>query len=115
MVCADYAYYTGTYRGTMPEDAFGRAIRTAAAYIESVTFGRVNMAHNEAVIDKIKRAECAVADVYYAQEQGGVIASASNDGYSETYQTEKSTVEQRAFNAALLYLGLTGLMYCGGC
>ena len=50
----------------------------------------------------------------YKQEQGGEVSSATNDGYSETYVTSNRSPDQQLYNAALWYLGSTGLMYQGG-
>ena len=114
MPFVDYAFYTDEFGGAMPEAVFERVSRQAYAYVNTITFGRIASVSDAAVIDKIKRAICAVAEVYNQQEQGGVVLSAHNDGYIETYQADSTTVEQRTYNAALLYLALTGLMFSGG-
>lgn len=109
-----YSYYTDTYMGTMPEAEFDKLIRQAEAYVDAITFNRVNSSLPSAVINKVYDAECAIADILQVAERGGIVSSASNDGYSETYAVSKETIEQRKHDAALLYLGLTGLMFCGG-
>lgn len=112
---ADYSYYTDQFHGTMPEDAFNRVIQQAAAFVDSITFGRANDSLPTATAKKVKDAQCAVSDILYQQERGGVLVSASNDGYSETYAASKETQRQRMYNAASVYLGLTGLLFAGGC
>ncbi len=111
---ADYNYYTATFHGSMSEADFNRLIRQAAAYVDSITFGRANDSIPNAVAGKVKDAQCAIADILLKQENGGVLASASNDGYSETYAVGKETQGQRMYGVASAYLATTGLLFCGG-
>lgn len=116
MVYADYAYYTGEYGGAMPEADFKRLSRQASAYLGSVTFERIKSTLPKSVMDKVKDACCAVADAYLLNEQGGGIASETNDGVSVTYVAgvgNSKTDGQRLREAAGLYLGNTGLLYRG--
>lgn len=115
MVYADYAYYKGEYKGTMPEADFERLSRQASAYLDQVTFGRAADAP-KALQAKVKDACCAVADAYLLNEQGGGIASESNDGVTVNYVSGVSKAKtdgQRLQEAAALYLGMTGLLYAG--
>ena len=49
----------------------------------------------------------------YKQEQGGEVASESNDGTSVTYVTSGKTAQNRMYDAAVMYLSNTGLLYAG--
>lgn len=116
MVYADYDYYTSVYGGTMPEADFNRLSRQASAYLDRVTFDRIDAGLPDSVMGRVKDACCAVADAYLLNENGGGIASESNDGISVHYVTGVSTAKsenQRLKEAAALYLGNTGLLYRG--
>lgn len=113
MIYADFSYYRDTYCGEMAEGDFKRFSRQASAYLDSVTFDRIPSITDERIMEKVREACCAVADVLLQKEQRGGIASETNDGISVTYATEGSTEEQRLYRAAVLYLGSTGLLYRG--
>ena len=116
MAYADYTYYSTEYGGAMPESEFKRLSRQASAYLDSVTFERIAPELPTALMGKVKDACCAVADAYLLNEQGGGIASETNDGISVTYVAGVSnakTENQRLREAAALYLGGTGLLYRG--
>lgn len=103
--------------GTLSEEEFVRLCGRAWAYLEALTMGRVSKALPGPVAERVKRACCAVADEYAAQEKGGEVVSANNDGYSETFAGSGRTAAQRLYDAAALYLAPTGLLYAGmgGC
>lgn len=110
----DYDFFRNVYFISMlPEEDFQRLVRKAWAYLEALTSGRVNMAIPEAAAKKVKLACCALVDEYAAQERGGEIASAANDGYQETYVTSGRTPNQRLYDAAAMWLAPTGLLYAG--
>lgn len=108
----DYVFYRAM-GGTLSEEEFMRLRGKAWAYLEALTMGRVDKALPSPAAERIKRACCAVAEEYVAQEKGGEVASASNDGYSETYAGSGRTAAQRLYDAAVLYLAPTGLLYTG--
>lgn len=111
MIVADYTYYAETFGGGLSEAEFNRLAPKAAATIDALTFGRcVNLP--DPVADNVRSAMCAVVDEIDATA-GGVVASASNDGYTETYAVTR-TADQRLRDVASLYLAATGLMFCGG-
>lgn len=115
MPYADYAYYKAEYRGRMPETDFDRLSRQASAYLDQVTLGKAQGVE-ERLQGKVKDACCAVADTLLTNERGGGIASESNDGVTVNYVagvSKAKTDGQRLYEAALLYLGTTGLMYVG--
>lgn len=115
MLYADFDYYKKEYGGVMAEEDYNRLSRQASAYLDFITFGRIAMVAGELVMEKVKMACCAIADVFLLNEQGGGIASETNDGVSVTYVngTGSKTDEQRLRQTALIYLGNTGLMYRG--
>ena len=115
MIYADFNYYKGTYCGEMTEKDYDRLSRQASAYLDFITFDRIKNVTDESVMAKVKDACCAVADTLLLNEQGGGIASETNDGVSVAYVngTGSKTDEQRLKQTALIYLGHTGLMYRG--
>lgn len=68
---------------------------------------------DEKIMEKVREACCAVTDMLLQKEQRDGIASETNDGISVTYTTEGSTDEERLYQAAVLYLCNTGLLYRG--
>lgn len=116
MIYADFSYYKDTYCGEMAEGDFKRLSRQASAYLDSVTFDRIPSVTDEKIMEKVREACCAVADVLLQKEQRDGIAAESNDGVSITYVTyasETNANERRLYQAAVLYLGSTGLLYRG--
>jgi len=86
---ADYAYYQGTYHGVaLTEEQWPAAAREADAWIDRLTLGRLR--HGAPVDDAVRNACCAMAEVV-GRYQSAVaartpgLASANNDGYSESY------------------------------
>lgn len=108
----DYAFYQAL-GGTLGEEDFLRLRGRAWAYLDALTLGRVNRLLPGPSAERLKRACCAVAEEYAAQERGGEVSSASNDGYSETYAGSGRTAGQRLYDAAALHLAPTGLLYAG--
>ena len=110
----DYEFYRDVYfMGALPEEGFQRLVRKAWAYLETLTMGRVNTTLPAPAAKKVKLACCAVVDEYAAQEKGGEVVSANNDGYIETYAASGKTASQRLYDAAALHLIPTGLLYTG--
>ena len=113
MIYADFSYYKGTYCGEMAEGDFKRLSRQASAYLDSVTLDRIPSVTDEKIKEKVKEACCAAADALLQKEQRDGIAAESNDGVSVTYASETNANERRLYQAAVLYLGNTGLLYRG--
>lgn len=112
MVYADYDYYLNEYNGNAVAEAdFTRLSRQASAYLDSLTCGKIRGTWVDD--SRVKDACCAVAEAMQKQDQGGEVASESNDGASVTYVTGNATPEQRMYNAAVMYLSSTGLLYAG--
>lgn len=119
MIYADYAYYTGIYAGTaISSDAFATYARRASAFIDRLTYNRLNTGYP--VTDAVKMATCAVADAMKASaeaEQAAThsvtVKSESVDGDSSTYQSPediREALETQWAEAAEQYLLFTGLM-----
>lgn len=108
----DYILYR-ELGGTLGETDFKRIVWKAWAYLEALTMGRVNTDLPAPAAEKVRRACCALVDEYAAQEKGGEVVSASNDGYTETYAASGGTAGQRLYNIAALHLAPTGLLYTG--
>lgn len=115
MLIADYKFYTDTYHGKMSQEDYDRLTVYAAAYLDELTMGRINEDLPAAVMTKANLALCAVADAYRLQEQGGGVASETNDGVSVTYVagSQVKSEGRRLYEAAALFLGPTGLLYRG--
>lgn len=121
---ADYAYYTSTYAGTaISSDAFVAFARRASAFIDRLTYNRLNTGYT--VTDAVKMATCAVADAMKASAEAEQAAtysvtkkSESVDGDNVTYQDAediREALETQWAEAAEQYLLFTGLMDRGIC
>ena len=116
MLTVDYEFYKNTYHGNkISETAWPAFSRDAAAYVDKITFGRASAdGLDETRKQACQMAICAAAEELQTQDAGGVVASATNDGYSETYVVSGKTPEQRRYGAVAHYLAMTGLLYQGG-
>ena len=112
MIEADYTFYRDTYKGSLDYTAFQRLITRAVIEVDNMTFGRARSVTDAETVNRVKLAECAVIDEL-AHSENGIVVSATNDGYSESYQNTRNA-GQRIKDAASCYLALTGLLYCGG-
>ena len=108
----DYDFYCAL-GGTLNREDFTRLSWKAWAYLEALTAERVNRPLPAAAAAKVKRCCCALADAYAAQEKGGEVVSASNDGYTETYAASGKTLDQKIYAVAAVHLAATGLLYTG--
>lgn len=113
---ADYAYYTGTYKGAVIDAAsFDLYARKATQIIKRYTFGRIK---ND-VPDDAKMCCCELAELIYKHDKDSGkenITSEKVGGYSVTY-TDESVLEQK-FNLRINttiedWLWETGLLYRG--
>jgi hypothetical protein len=111
----DYAFYVDPYRGKLEEEEFYRYAVHAAAYLDTVTHGRITEELSQRDIERVKLALCAVTDIYATEAKIGNIASETNDGVSVSYRTgtEEKTTSRQAWEAAVRFLGNTGLLYRG--
>lgn len=136
MVYADFAYYSGTYMGTVSEENFPRLAVRASSFLDYYT---LNKAKDNADLDAVKMCCCALVDKYAVIEAAQALAvknlsnAAANDAevksetvgsYSRTLATggESALSALSATDGAkkLLaetcreYLAHTGLLYRGG-
>lgn len=117
MLTVEYEFYKNTYHGNkISETAWPAFSRDAAAYVDKITFGRASAdGLDDALKQACQMAVCAAAEELQTQDAGGVVASASNDGYSETYIAASQTPGQRLRASVGLWLDNTGLLYRGVC
>ena len=116
MPTVDYTFYTEIFFFFLSQEDFERLSVYASAYLEELTMGRASGELTKDVALKVSKALCAVADAYLLQEQGGGVASETNDGISVTYVSGVSNAKsdgRRLYEAAALFLGPTGLLYRG--
>lgn len=119
----DYLYYTGNGGSSIPESEFDRYALRASYQVDHLTLERaeaiITAGTNLPLIDRIKRATMAVADVMkehsVSQASLGVQSEKVGD-HSVQYRgnDELRSHEAQAVQSAVeMYLGHTGLMYPG--
>ena len=113
MIAVDYDFYTQVYKGKMTQEDFERLSVKASAYLDYVTFDRINDALPDSVQQKVKLALCEVIDTYLLNEQGGELQSETVGSWSRSYKTSDKTTDQQAYNTVYQYLANTGLLYRG--
>lgn len=109
MTYAGFAFYSETYGGRMTQADFEPAALLASSLIDSYTDGRAQRSREE-FAEKLALACCAMADRLGC---GRNVKHASNDGYSETYETERHGFGRSVYDIAAMYLNDTGLLYAG--
>lgn len=119
---AGYDFYLNDYKGSVIPDApsYDRAAVEASAYIDYITHnGTMDDILPEAVMVKVKLAQCAVADVCYKQARddvANVVSSETVGNHSVSYAASKVGFKQREqekYSKAKTYLRGTGLLYGG--
>lgn len=121
----DYAFYTGTFKGSAIASAdFDKLALRATAIIDMITFGRaepiVTAGADLTTIEKIEFATCEVAEqiqkIEVTQDGNAGIASESlgshSVSYAQTAETKMSAMAKYE-KAAKIYLVSTGLLYRG--
>lgn len=107
----DYDYYNEVYKGkSIDKENFDYYSQRASAYLDSITQNKISKLLQSNIENNIKNACCAVIEVIAQSDNGGEVASVSNDGYSETYITSGRTYTQKMYDAACLFLNGTGLL-----
>lgn len=137
MVYADYDFYFDTYHGTVSAEDFCRLAVRASAFLDYYT---QNRAKDNAELEAVKMATCALVDRYKLIEDAQELArknvavglsddaelqSESVGGYSRTFRSSgdsslaalKAADEARRSLAEVAreYLAHTGLLYRGRC
>ena len=103
---ADFDFYRYEYKGNRvkDEDAFELYEKKASAYIDKITFGRIEEAD-----EKIKNAVCSVIEYMALNDRRYGISAEENDGYRVTYSKSDTS---ELFKAASLFLPIR-LLYRG--
>lgn len=115
----DFQYYADEFGGTMSEQSFKVAERSAETYIRYLTYMNGDIFADAAHADTIKAAVCAAAEARNAAEQemaeGGGLKSESKDGLSVSFivsRKDGETVDEYAkrcmYQAIREYLLPTG-------
>ena len=118
---ADYTFYTQEYLGNhIPENTFDAVERGASAYIDYITHNRIPKSElPEWVMQKVKMAVCAVAEVCYKQindEDSPTVSSESVGNHSKSYAVVNRGFDNRQREKLVLaktHLHGTGLLYGG--
>ena len=119
---AEYDFYINDYKGSVIPDApsHDRAAVEACAFLDYVTHNRIKTEElTEAIMAKVKLAQCAIADVCYKQAQDdapNVVSAETVGNHSVTYAVSKASYRQRElekYSKAKIYLHGTGLLYGG--
>ena len=95
--------------GGLGKEGYLPLARTAWAYLDTMTLGKAALTSG-ALRGKVDSCFFALVDLLYSETQGGEVASATNDGYSETYVTSGKTAEERRRALVSLFLASTGLL-----
>ena len=79
---ADYSYYIGTYKGSMPEPDFNRMSKSASAKIKENTFGRIDENNPK---EEVKWCTCVLADKLLNTSKSESKSSESVGSWSVSY------------------------------
>lgn len=114
MIEVSYDYYANQLYGRLSEDEFKRQLHKAVAFVRQLTGGKADeVTDDDQLAPWVKNAICAVVEVYATAEQGEIV-SESNDGASVTYnRTAAPGTIRSPYDAAVIHLGGTGLLYRG--
>lgn len=112
----EYSFYTDTYGGKrISQNDWLRISQKAEQRLDSFTFGRLpDEWEGESWCNQAKCAVCEMAEIIQADEKRGGKTSENTDGYSVSYDTEKS-LGSTLYDVVQVYLGDTGLLYAGVC
>lgn len=125
MMTVRYSWYKNKYGGTLDRETFKRLSAQGFLFADALTEYRLSKrwpALPESVRGAVMAAVCAYADQAQVEENGGPVASETNDGLTRTFANSQSaastnsqgTTAQGRLNAALrVYLAPTGLLYRG--
>lgn len=126
---ADYSFYRNCYKGNaISEQEYDRVAERAADMISCVTLGRSDGYLSESTKKRVKKLNCALAEVMKNEEtanaavfssDGGAIASESVGSWSRSYGANSAiaaqvqTIADRQKTLIAQYLIGTGLLYGG--
>lgn len=109
MAAVDFAFYSGTYGGGLPEAAFGASESLAEAHVRWLCLG--NGADEDSTA--FRRAVCAATDAFAEYGAGEVGGFTIGEFSVKNYENKGTTGEELATAAALRELGLSGMAFCG--
>ena len=102
MAYADYAFYSGTWHGTMPEADFDKWADRASLEIDRVTFDRAADAPDN-MSKRLQLCCCALADQLEAVGVAVTLEQAENvDGYSVSWRDGGTPAAMRADRQSVL-------------
>jgi hypothetical protein len=113
---ADYAYYTGTYKGAVIDAAsFDLHARKATQTIKQYTFSRIT---DDNVPDDAKMCCCEVAEAIFKSDQQDTegIVSEKVGEYSVSYVSPEAKEKLLNYSIRRIiynWLAMTGLLYRG--
>lgn len=126
---ANYDFYRTCYKGNLiDEKDYDRVAGRAADIISCATLGRSDGVLSDTVMHRVKRLNCALAEVMHNQEtaesavfstDGGAVSSESVGSWSRSYGANSAiaaqvqSIEDRQKRLITQYLCGTGLLYGG--
>lgn len=119
---SDFDFYQTEYYGKLlSAEEFPEYATRADAWLSELTFDRYSSPDlSESQLQAVKKAECAVADLWYQlqteQASNPAISKETVGSHSVTYRTgteAASSWAARIYDTAARYLMTTGLLYRG--
>ena len=109
-----YSFYTDKYGGNkIPFDDWQRIAQKAERRLNGYTFDRCSGDWEEEEWGNLaKCAVCEMSEIIYADEKRNGKISENTDGYSVSYDAEKS-LWSTLYDVVRVYLEGTGLLYAG--
>ncbi len=103
---ADYSFYKNIYKGSkLAEGEFERLCTRASDLLDYLTAGEVKAM---AGADGVKKAACALAELWQRDEDGGQILSESVGSWSQTFARHSGAAAD-IMEAARMYLAPIGI------
>ena len=114
MLTVDYSFYEEDYHGDhiRPEAWFALS-RDASAWLDAVTFGRVQDDLDEQTLHACRMAVCAAAEVFSQEQEGGTLTGETVGKWSRSYAADTRSRGRKLYDAASAWLANTGLLYRG--
>lgn len=138
MAYSDYSFYTAMFYGNLiPDDSYAKYSDKAYDKLNMITYDNITEETmlDESLAKKVKKAECAIAEMLYELDQinsasgvdasgkGKIVKSESAGSVSKSYDVSKSVVEntvtsindidKSVYTVIKGYLYNTGLLYAG--
>ena len=112
---ADYNYYMSEYcnglkEPEIPLEHIEWYLKKASVFLSSLFFRTMPKKPYSRMLSE---ACCEIADCFYRTEKREGISREENDGYSVTFSNDGSSTLKLAYDIAVKYLGMSGLLYRG--